>query len=97
MGATRTYVETGGGTQPGDPAKAAAAVVKALDAEETPLRLALGGDSIDTILGHLEQVRGDLPRGRRWAGTRSWTAADKRSWAVVPLERNDCPRRVWCS
>jgi hypothetical protein len=22
--------------------------------------LALGGDSIDTILGHLEQVRGDL-------------------------------------
>ncbi|MGW2015551.1 oxidoreductase [Streptomyces sp. NPDC001927] len=60
VGATRTYVETSGGTQPGDRAKAAAAVLAALDAEETPLRLALGDDSIDTILGHLEQVREDL-------------------------------------
>ncbi|MEU6880236.1 oxidoreductase [Streptomyces sp. NPDC046712] len=60
VGATRAYVETGGGTQAGDPAKAAAAVLKALDAEETPLRLALGDDSIDTILGHLDQVRADL-------------------------------------
>jgi NAD(P)-dependent dehydrogenase (short-subunit alcohol dehydrogenase family) len=60
VGATRSFVETGGGTQAGDPAKAAAAVIRALDAEETPLRLALGDDSIDTILGHLEQVRGDL-------------------------------------
>ncbi|NGO77790.1 SDR family NAD(P)-dependent oxidoreductase [Streptomyces sp. YC504] len=60
VGATRAYVETGGGTQAGDPAKAAAAVLAALNAEETPLRLALGGDSIDTILGHLDQVRADL-------------------------------------
>ncbi|MFF5423782.1 MULTISPECIES: oxidoreductase [unclassified Streptomyces] len=60
VGATRDYVLTGGGTQEGDPAKAAAAVLAALDAEETPLRLALGDDAIDTILGHLEQVRGDL-------------------------------------
>lgn len=60
VGGTRTYVETGGGTQPGDPAKAAAAVLKALDADRTPLRLALGSDSIDTILGHLDQVRSDL-------------------------------------
>ncbi|MFF1507260.1 oxidoreductase [Streptomyces sp. NPDC058326] len=72
VGPTRTFVETGGGTQlgggtqagggtqVGDPAKAAAAVLAALDAEETPLRLALGDDSIDTILMHLEMVRGDL-------------------------------------
>ncbi|MBT2440706.1 SDR family NAD(P)-dependent oxidoreductase [Streptomyces sp. ISL-36] len=60
VGATRRYVETGSGTQAGDPAKAAAAVLAALDAEETPLRLALGEDSIDTIYAHLEQVRGDL-------------------------------------
>lgn len=60
VGATRTFVETGGGTQEGDPAKAAAAVLAALDAKETPLRLALGDDSIDTILGHLEQVRSDV-------------------------------------
>ncbi|MFE4592830.1 oxidoreductase [Streptomyces laurentii] len=59
-GATRAFVETGGGTQPGDPAKAAAAVLAALDADEPPLRLALGDDSIDTIRLHLDQVRDDL-------------------------------------
>ncbi|MEU6927763.1 oxidoreductase [Streptomyces sp. NPDC046374] len=60
VGATRAFVEGGDGGQAGDPAKAAAAVLAALDAEEPPLRLALGSDSIDTIYGHLEQVRGDL-------------------------------------
>ncbi|NWF27182.1 SDR family NAD(P)-dependent oxidoreductase [Streptomyces sp. PKU-EA00015] len=60
VGATRRMVETGAGTQVGDPAKAAAAVLTALDAEETPLRLALGDDAIDTIHVHLDQVRADL-------------------------------------
>ncbi|MDQ1009431.1 NAD(P)-dependent dehydrogenase (short-subunit alcohol dehydrogenase family) [Streptomyces sp. V4I23] len=60
VGATRRMVETGGGTQAGDPAKAAAAVLAALDAKETPLRLALGDDAIDTIHAHLDQVRADL-------------------------------------
>ncbi|MFJ8668466.1 oxidoreductase [Streptomyces sp. NPDC093600] len=60
VGATRRYVESGGGTQAGDPAKAAKAVLSALNAERTPLRLALGDDSIDTILGHLDQVRSDV-------------------------------------
>ncbi|MEU7021178.1 oxidoreductase [Streptomyces sp. NPDC046203] len=59
-GATRAFVETGGGAQPGDPAKAAAAVLAALDADEPPLRLALGDDSIDAIRLHLDQVRDDL-------------------------------------
>ncbi|MFB6840365.1 oxidoreductase [Streptomyces sp. NPDC056361] len=60
VGGTRAFVETGGGTQAGDPAKAAAAVLAALNADETPLRLALGDDSIDTIYAHLDQVRSDL-------------------------------------
>ncbi|MFF5502960.1 oxidoreductase [Streptomyces roseolus] len=60
VGATRAYVESGDGTQPGDPAKAAAAVLTALAAEETPLRLALGDDAIDAVHAHLDQVRADL-------------------------------------
>ncbi|MGW5777272.1 oxidoreductase [Streptomyces sp. NPDC003863] len=60
VGATRSYVETGAGTQAGDPAKAAAAVLTALNADETPLRLALGDDSVDAIHAHLDQVRADL-------------------------------------
>ncbi|TDC27553.1 SDR family NAD(P)-dependent oxidoreductase [Streptomyces sp. 8K308] len=60
VGPTRSMVEGGHGTQPGDPARAAAAILAALDADETPLRLALGSDAIDTILDHLDRVRTDL-------------------------------------
>jgi NAD(P)-dependent dehydrogenase (short-subunit alcohol dehydrogenase family) len=42
VGPTRQMIETGDGAQPGDPAKAAAAILTALDADETPLRLPLG-------------------------------------------------------
>jgi NAD(P)-dependent dehydrogenase (short-subunit alcohol dehydrogenase family) len=56
-GATRRMVETGDGTQPGDPAKAAAAIRAALDAERTPLRLPLGEDAVDGILNHLDAIR----------------------------------------
>ena len=59
-GATRRFVEGGDGTQPGDPAKAAAAIRAALAAETTPLRLALGGDAVDAILTHLDTVREEL-------------------------------------
>ncbi|MEU4839053.1 oxidoreductase [Nocardia testacea] len=59
-GATRRMVETGDGTQPGDPAKAAAAIRAALDAERTPLRLPLGEDAVDGILDHLDAVRTDI-------------------------------------
>lgn len=53
-------VEGGDGTQPGDPAKAAAAVLAALRAERTPLRLPLGDDAVTAVLGHLDQVREDV-------------------------------------
>jgi hypothetical protein len=35
------------GAQPGDPARAAAAILAALDAPSTPLRLPLGSDAVD--------------------------------------------------
>ncbi|MFI1921282.1 oxidoreductase [Streptomyces sp. NPDC020377] len=60
VGATRQLVEGGNGAQPGDPAKAAAAIRLALDAENTPLRLALGGDAVDFLTGHLDSVRAEL-------------------------------------
>jgi len=59
-GATRRFVEGGDGTQPGDPAKAAAAIRAALTAETTPLRLPLGGDAVDAILTHLDTVRDEV-------------------------------------
>jgi NAD(P)-dependent dehydrogenase (short-subunit alcohol dehydrogenase family) len=57
---TRGFVSGGHGTQAGDPAKAAALILAALDAEDTPLHLPLGDDAVDAVLGHLDQVRGDV-------------------------------------
>ncbi|XUL90813.1 oxidoreductase [Streptomyces galilaeus] len=57
---TRGFVSGGDGGQAGDPAKAAALILAALDAEETPLHLPLGDDAVDAVLGHLDQVRGDI-------------------------------------
>jgi len=49
VGPTRSYVRDNHGLQPGDPAKAAAAIIAALDADEPPLRLVLGVDAIGNI------------------------------------------------
>ena len=48
------------GAQPGDPAKAATAILTALDAESTPLRLPLGTDAADMIRTHLDQSRAEF-------------------------------------
>jgi hypothetical protein len=53
-------IDSQNGAQPGDPAKAAAAILTALDADETPLRLPLGDDAVDAITGHLDSVRSEL-------------------------------------
>ncbi|WP_369273186.1 oxidoreductase [Streptomyces sp. R11] len=57
---TRGMVSGGDGTQQGDPAKAAALILAALEAEDTPLRLPLGDDGVSAVLGHLDQVRDDV-------------------------------------
>ncbi|WP_031483810.1 oxidoreductase [Streptomyces bicolor] len=57
---TREFVSGGDGTQPGDPAKAAALILAALAADRTPLRLPLGDDGVTAVLGHLDQVREDI-------------------------------------
>ena len=60
VGQTRHMIETSAGSQPGDPAKAAAAVLTALGAPNTPLRLPLGDDAVDAILAHLDGTRADI-------------------------------------
>jgi NAD(P)-dependent dehydrogenase (short-subunit alcohol dehydrogenase family) len=63
VGPTREYVRAGHGLQAGDPAKAAAAIITALDADEPPLRLVLGADAIGNIGQRLEAVGAEL---REW-------------------------------
>jgi NAD(P)-dependent dehydrogenase (short-subunit alcohol dehydrogenase family) len=65
VGPTREYVTSNDGLQPGDPAKAAQAILTVLDADEPPLRLVLGADAIDSIRSRLDRVGEEL---RRWEG-----------------------------
>jgi NAD(P)-dependent dehydrogenase (short-subunit alcohol dehydrogenase family) len=60
VGPTRAMVKGIDGTQPGDPAKAAAAILTALAAGITPLRLPLGDDAVNGIRTHLDTVRTEL-------------------------------------
>ncbi|WP_410612755.1 oxidoreductase [Amycolatopsis sp. lyj-109] len=57
---TREAVENMDGTQPGDPAKAAAAIVRAVGRDDAPLRLALGADAVEAIRAHHVAVAADL-------------------------------------
>jgi NAD(P)-dependent dehydrogenase (short-subunit alcohol dehydrogenase family) len=57
---TRDAVEAMDGSQPGDPAKAAAAIVRAVDSDDAPLRLALGADAVEAIRAHHESLAADL-------------------------------------
>jgi NAD(P)-dependent dehydrogenase (short-subunit alcohol dehydrogenase family) len=59
-GANRAYMDGVDGTQPGDPRKAAAAILSVLDDPDAPLRLALGDDAVDAIRAKHERLRADL-------------------------------------
>ncbi|KMS89901.1 MULTISPECIES: oxidoreductase [Streptomyces] len=52
------------GSQPGDPAKAAQAVLTLAGAEEPPLRLQLGADSVNRVQAKLDLVRRELDTWR---------------------------------
>jgi hypothetical protein len=60
VGTTRTYVQTGGGSQAGDPAKAARAILTVMSPAKPPLRLVLGGDAIDNIRQRLAGLQDEL-------------------------------------
>jgi NAD(P)-dependent dehydrogenase (short-subunit alcohol dehydrogenase family) len=59
------------GNQPNDPARVAAAIIEAVDADEPPLRLALGTEAVEAIRDKLDAQRRELDA---WAAV-SATAA----------------------
>lgn len=71
VGGIRSFAHGMHGTQAGDPSRAAAAIDRALGAETTPLRLALGSDAVDAIRAHGEQLLKDLAA---WEGVSRDTA-----------------------
>jgi len=65
VGATCHMIQTGAGNEPGNPAKAAAAILTARAVGQVPLRLPLGADVVDAIAGHLEGVYKETAVGER--------------------------------
>jgi NAD(P)-dependent dehydrogenase (short-subunit alcohol dehydrogenase family) len=74
VGVTRAMVQGGDGNQPGDPDKAVAAVLAALESAETPLHLPLGNDGVDAVVAHLDQVRAEIAA---WEKTARATSFDE--------------------
>jgi hypothetical protein len=56
-GKRRTQTRAVSGNQPGDPARAAHAIITAVEAEEPPLRLLLGAPALKIARERLEALR----------------------------------------
>ena len=65
VGSTRNFAHNMHGSQDGDPTKAAAAIDHALHAANTPLRLQLGADAVNSVRSHAEQLMKDLVEWER--------------------------------
>ncbi len=59
-GASLQWFKEMDGQQPGDPAKAAQAIIQAVESPHPPIRLALGTDAMSLIQEKLERVKTDL-------------------------------------
>ncbi|MFJ8214304.1 oxidoreductase [Streptomyces sp. NPDC096033] len=66
-GPVREALAANDGLQPGDPAKAAKAVVDITEAGEPPLRLQLGADAVERVEAKLALVRRELDQWRHTA------------------------------
>ena len=62
VGPTRDFLVSGDGAQPGDPDKAARAILAALESAQPPLRLVLGADAIDSIRTRWQGMAEELTR-----------------------------------
>jgi NAD(P)-dependent dehydrogenase (short-subunit alcohol dehydrogenase family) len=67
VGKLHAAIEANNGHQPGDPAKAVAAIRQLATADEPPLRLQLGSDCVTLVEGKLASVANELGRWRELA------------------------------
>ncbi|MEU4235314.1 oxidoreductase [Nonomuraea sp. NPDC026600] len=63
-GPTRAALAANDGHQPGDPVKAATAIVDVAESGEPPLRLQLGADAVERVEAKLDLVRRELDQWR---------------------------------
>lgn len=75
-GTMRDYATNVAGAQPGDPAKAARAIVDAVAAAGPELRLPLGADAVSALRAKLQAVSADVDRGEPTARAMDFDTAD---------------------
>lgn len=68
-GANKNFIRGYSGNQPGDPKRAAQAIVKAVESKEPPLRLLLGAAALKGATGKLETLKKDYDA---WSETTVW-------------------------
>jgi len=66
-GKTRQYFHDQAGKQPGDPARACAAIVAAVESSTPPMHLVLGKIAFNRMSAHLDQWKQELEAGRETA------------------------------
>ncbi|SEN54498.1 oxidoreductase [Actinacidiphila rubida] len=74
VGATRKMAAAGSGAVAGDPARAAAVILAALDAEDAPLHLPLGPDGVAAVSTALTRVQDGIEAWRDRATATSFPA-----------------------
>lgn len=75
VGPTRDYVTTSAGKQEGDPAKAARAIIDAVNAGAPTLRLPLGADAVTFIRGKLASMTAEVDQTEGVAKATAFGAA----------------------
>lgn len=68
-GANKSFIRGYSGNQPGDPNRAAQAIVKAVESEEPPLRLLLGAAALKGALGKIDVLKKDFDD---WSDVTVW-------------------------
>ncbi|RMI27985.1 oxidoreductase [Nocardia stercoris] len=76
MAAERTRFEAQNGAQPGDPDRAAAAILRAVAMDPPPLRLPLGPESFAGIRATLTERLAELDELESWAADTGFTPAE---------------------
>ena len=73
-GKNKGDIRKSSGNQPGDPARAAQAIVKAVESENPPLRLLLGAGALRGARAKIELLKNDIDT---WEATTAWADAPK--------------------
>jgi NAD(P)-dependent dehydrogenase (short-subunit alcohol dehydrogenase family) len=78
-GQTRSWMDKEDGSQAGDPARAAVAMIEVVNAANPPLRLVLGADALERIRGKLQSVAQELDTWERTTVNTAFAAASTAS------------------